>query len=279
MSIVVQTVSSVVQSRLMADHCFGCIRLWQDMHFPAPRSHEDGRRITTMVIAMFMSGSVLSASLFDDELVPARYRRFFSMLLSRTRHLTPSPTRRFFQNVHDVACSNAPHPSKCMQSNIGILGGNVTDLSVVYARLFAIPLSIAIGRRLFVHAPAGGKGLTALVARALLEYFGEVLVATLRLSLGVLCAQTYLTLVDTQRCPHLSDYHVASAVATAFLLIGEAPKRVILITRHCTALFICMLLNKSPLKRHAMWRVLFVALLLLSLTKRGITRTARSLVV
>jgi hypothetical protein len=55
---------------------------------------------------------------------------------------------------------------------------------------------------------------------------------------------------------------------------------VTLITRHCTALFICMLLNKSPLKRHAMWRVvLFVALLGLSLTKRGITRTVRSLVV
>ena len=132
MSIVVQTVSSVVQSRLISDHCFGCIRLWQDMHFPAPRSHEDGRRIssgiTTMVIAMFMSGSVLSASLFDDELVPARYRRFFSMLLSRTRHLTPSPIKRFCQNVHDGVCSDARHPSKCMQSNIRMLRGNVKYL-------------------------------------------------------------------------------------------------------------------------------------------------------
>jgi len=162
-----------------------------------------------------------------------------------------------------------------------MLHGNVRDLSVVYARIFAIPLALSLGRRLFVHTPAGGKGLrvATLVARALVEYVREVLVATLRLSLGVLCAQTYLTWVDTRRSPHLTDYHVASAVATAFLLIGEAPKRVTLITRHCTALFICMLLNKSPLKRHAMWRVLFIALLVLSLTKRGITRTARSLVV
>ena len=281
MSAVAAILHRWVRSRLMADHCFNSIRLLQDMYLPTPRRGDANGRMSaaiTIWLTMFMSGSVLSESLFDEHIVPVRYRTFFSVLLSRTKRLLPDPTMRFCLNIHGAACSG--RPSDCMRRNVHIWHENVRDLLWLYARLFAIPFGVAIGRQL-VHTttisplPWSPGRFTHMT----MAYLGDVLVATLRLSVGVLCAHVYLTLVDCRRCPTRADYHIASAVATGWLLVGEGPTRRILITRHCRALFVCLLVYKFRWTQHPAWRVLLAGLLLQSLRRRGVLRTVRSLVV
>ena len=283
MNEIASSIVTVAQSHLLSDHAFNCIRLLQDEpSFVAPWSppHQAGRWMAASAAAsicmcMFASGSVLSESLLDDGLFPLRYRRFFSLLLSRTRHLMLDPTKRFCENVHGDSCSGSP--SDCMVRNIHIFSANLRDLLALYARVFTIPLVASSVRRL--SASHCTNSISQLASHALAVYARDVSVATLRLSLGVLCAHAYLTLVDAFRCPVRADYHLASAVATGFLLIGEAPARRLLITRHCTALFLCMLVGKSPLKRHRVWRFLFAMLLARSLWTRGIARTACSIAI
>ena len=155
---VVSHVARFLQSRLTDDHCFQCVRLWLDMH--APSTHVfDHWATTTVVPTMWLGGSVLSASIFDDTLFPVRYRRFFCRLLSREWHLRPLSTHattRFCANVHGESCVGTP--SACIRTNIDILRCNVRYLMVLYARLFAIPMVLTIGRQLVRTSMSDSSG-------------------------------------------------------------------------------------------------------------------------
>jgi len=192
----------------------------------------------------------------EEQKMKSRFSMDFSMIRRPNRVLTP------LKNASKIRISSFVQCSSFQNLRLGSI--NVRYLMVLYARLFAIPMVLTIGRQLTrtsMNDSSGKRVLRRTLGRALRAYACDVSVATMRLSIGVFCAQTYLTLVDAFRCPGRIDYMVASAVATGLLMVRESSTRRVLITRQCAALFVCMLVKHSPLKRWNGWRFVFALLL------------------
>ncbi|VBB17623.1 hypothetical protein YASMINEVIRUS_86 [Yasminevirus sp. GU-2018] len=164
---------------------------------------------------------------------------------------------------HSTQCSGSLQD--CLRNNYKLFLANIKMFSKLYGKLYALSMIINIVR-------------TRSVFRHIRPYLTSVFRSSLTMATMYFVAHSYLVMIERMEPPKKHHYHFGLIIGSVFLATMEERSRLGAICQFMMAIYVNMFLHYSTPKNLKIWRYLLYMVTLLSLKRRGVSRTMLSLI-